>query len=280
MRAGQLGAGADCADEPALGDAVEGGQGVRERQRMTKQRQKHRRAEDHASGRAGESCEEGYRFAAGTSQQGVARPHRVVSGLFRLSGCIQDYGQIAVRPEDRLAGREQESGFLCSLRHCAISFCQAQAIERLKEGERWMWSLGDYPRVAQLLEPGALALAEACVIAPGTTVLDVAAATATSHSPPPAAAPLSPPLTSRRRWSSSAERAQRVPDLASTGPRRTPNGCPSRMRATTWSRRCSGRRLRRSRRWWPRSCFAWPNPAAWWRWPTTARVATSASSLS
>ncbi len=38
-----------------------------------------------------------------------------------------------------------------------------------------MWSLGDYPRVAQLLEPGALALAEACAIAPGTTVLDVAA---------------------------------------------------------------------------------------------------------
>jgi ubiquinone/menaquinone biosynthesis C-methylase UbiE len=38
-----------------------------------------------------------------------------------------------------------------------------------------MWSLGDYPRVAQLLEPGALALAETCAIAPGTTVLDVAA---------------------------------------------------------------------------------------------------------
>ncbi len=38
-----------------------------------------------------------------------------------------------------------------------------------------MWSLGDYPRVAQLLEPGALALAEACAIAPGTIVLDVAA---------------------------------------------------------------------------------------------------------
>ncbi len=38
-----------------------------------------------------------------------------------------------------------------------------------------MWSLGDYPRVAQLLEPGALALADACAIAPGATVLDVAA---------------------------------------------------------------------------------------------------------
>jgi len=38
-----------------------------------------------------------------------------------------------------------------------------------------MWSLGDYPRVAQLLEPGALALADACGIGPGTTLLDVAA---------------------------------------------------------------------------------------------------------
>ncbi len=38
-----------------------------------------------------------------------------------------------------------------------------------------MWSLGDYPRVAQLLEPGALALADACAIAPGKTLLDVAA---------------------------------------------------------------------------------------------------------
>jgi ubiquinone/menaquinone biosynthesis C-methylase UbiE len=38
-----------------------------------------------------------------------------------------------------------------------------------------MWSLGDYPRVAQLLEPGAQALADACAIAPGVTLLDVAA---------------------------------------------------------------------------------------------------------
>jgi ubiquinone/menaquinone biosynthesis C-methylase UbiE len=38
-----------------------------------------------------------------------------------------------------------------------------------------MWSLGDYPRVAQLLEPGALALADACAITPGRTLLDVAA---------------------------------------------------------------------------------------------------------
>jgi len=38
-----------------------------------------------------------------------------------------------------------------------------------------MWSLGDYPRVAQLLEPGAQALADACTIEPGMSVLDIAA---------------------------------------------------------------------------------------------------------
>lgn len=38
-----------------------------------------------------------------------------------------------------------------------------------------MWSLGDYPRVAELLEPGAEALADGCAIRPGVSVLDVAA---------------------------------------------------------------------------------------------------------
>lgn len=42
---------------------------------------------------------------------------------------------------------------------------------------RWMWSQGDYPRVAEVLEPYAEALADACTIAPGTTVLDAAAGT-------------------------------------------------------------------------------------------------------
>ena len=40
---------------------------------------------------------------------------------------------------------------------------------------RWMWSLGDYSRVAEVLEPYAEALAEFCGIRPRTTVLDVAA---------------------------------------------------------------------------------------------------------
>lgn len=38
-----------------------------------------------------------------------------------------------------------------------------------------MWSLGDYTRLAEVLEPHAEALAEACAIQPGSRVLDVAA---------------------------------------------------------------------------------------------------------
>src|SRR5256712_12156880 len=37
-----------------------------------------------------------------------------------------------------------------------------------------MWSLGDYSRVAEVLEPHAEALADACAIEPGMSVRDVA----------------------------------------------------------------------------------------------------------
>jgi ubiquinone/menaquinone biosynthesis C-methylase UbiE len=47
--------------------------------------------------------------------------------------------------------------------------------DKLKEGMRWMWSLGDYTRLAEMLEPHAEALADICKIRRGATVLDVAA---------------------------------------------------------------------------------------------------------
>jgi len=47
--------------------------------------------------------------------------------------------------------------------------------DRLKDGQRWMWSLGDYSRLAEVLEGHAEALAGACDVEPGTSVLDVAA---------------------------------------------------------------------------------------------------------
>jgi len=40
---------------------------------------------------------------------------------------------------------------------------------------RWMWSLGDYARLAKLLEPHAEALADVCHVRPRATALDVAA---------------------------------------------------------------------------------------------------------
>jgi ubiquinone/menaquinone biosynthesis C-methylase UbiE len=47
--------------------------------------------------------------------------------------------------------------------------------DKLKDGMRWMWSLGDYTTLAEVLEPHSEALADACQIHRGTAVLDVAA---------------------------------------------------------------------------------------------------------
>lgn len=48
-------------------------------------------------------------------------------------------------------------------------------VRQLKVGVRWMWSLGDYGRVARMLEPAAIALAGATNLRPSLKVLDVAA---------------------------------------------------------------------------------------------------------
>ncbi|HEX7102730.1 MAG TPA: methyltransferase domain-containing protein [Nitrolancea sp.] len=50
-----------------------------------------------------------------------------------------------------------------------------EASAQLKEAVKWMWSLGDYGRVAQRLMPCAERLAEATGVGPGMSVLDVAA---------------------------------------------------------------------------------------------------------
>jgi SAM-dependent methyltransferase len=49
-----------------------------------------------------------------------------------------------------------------------------EPIARIKQGGRWLWSQGDYTRLAVMLEPEALQLARQCV-RPGMRVLDVAA---------------------------------------------------------------------------------------------------------
>jgi hypothetical protein len=60
----------------------------------------------------------------------------------------------------------------------------SESLARLKAATKWMWSQGDYPTVAVLLEPYARQLAEACKIQAGAEVLDVAAGTATGTPPP------------------------------------------------------------------------------------------------
>src|SRR4029077_17720701 len=47
-------------------------------------------------------------------------------------------------------------------------------LARIKQGAKWLWSQGEYTRLAALLEAPARALAAACVT-PGMKVLDVAA---------------------------------------------------------------------------------------------------------
>lgn len=49
-----------------------------------------------------------------------------------------------------------------------------EVVARIKLGARWLWSQGDYTKVALVLEPEAIALARRCV-RPPMTVLDVAA---------------------------------------------------------------------------------------------------------
>jgi SAM-dependent methyltransferase len=48
---------------------------------------------------------------------------------------------------------------------------------QMKQGMRWMWSLGDYGELAPMLEPAAEAIVEACDPQPGTQLLDIAAGT-------------------------------------------------------------------------------------------------------
>ena len=50
-------------------------------------------------------------------------------------------------------------------------------IAALKEGTRALWSAGNYPEIARLIEPAARELVDACAISAGQEVLDVAAGT-------------------------------------------------------------------------------------------------------
>jgi ubiquinone/menaquinone biosynthesis C-methylase UbiE len=50
-------------------------------------------------------------------------------------------------------------------------------VQPIKDGQKLVWSLGDYRELARQSEPAAVALVEACGVGPGMEVLDVAAGT-------------------------------------------------------------------------------------------------------
>ena len=120
MGAGELGAGTDSYHEAAVGDPVQGGQAVRQRQGMAEERQQDRRAEPDATCRTGNSAEEGEGFAARARKQRVADPYRVVAGLFGPHRRIDEQGEVAVRPEQDLARGKEKPGFGCLFRHAQM----------------------------------------------------------------------------------------------------------------------------------------------------------------
>jgi hypothetical protein len=110
MRAWELGAGTDANDDSPFGNAVEGGQRVRKRERVPEQRQQNRGAERDASRGACDAGQEGDGLSAWTRQQRVTGPHRVEPGFFRQSSRFDQKGQVTVCPQQGLARRQQKPG--------------------------------------------------------------------------------------------------------------------------------------------------------------------------
>ena len=117
MRARELGAGTDPDDQPAVGDPVESGQAVRQRQGMPQQRQQDGGAERDATRRTGNSGEQCDGFAPRTGEQRVADPYRVITVLLGPPSRLNQKGQVAVRPQQDLARRKQKASFGCLCRH-------------------------------------------------------------------------------------------------------------------------------------------------------------------
>ncbi|MGI8407250.1 MAG: class I SAM-dependent methyltransferase [Actinomycetota bacterium] len=53
----------------------------------------------------------------------------------------------------------------------------SEIAEEIKARQRKVWTLGNYPEIAKVLQPASVALADACGIEPGTTLLDVGTGT-------------------------------------------------------------------------------------------------------
>src|SRR3954452_3666984 len=74
-------------------------------------------------------------------------------------------------------------------------------VTALKEIQKFIWSQGDFSRIATAATPAAAGLVQAVGTRAGDRVLDVAAGTAARRSPPRSSARSSRRRTSRRGWS-------------------------------------------------------------------------------
>lgn len=84
-------------------------------------------------------------------------------------------------------------------------------VDQVKQRIRWGWSLGDYSKLAAILEPASRELVDACAVSAGQEVLDVAAGTgnfavlAAREGARVVASDLTPALIERGRERSAAE---------------------------------------------------------------------------
>ena len=84
-------------------------------------------------------------------------------------------------------------------------------VVQIKDRQRFIWGLGDYAPLSEILEPAAIALYEACGVGPGQQVLDVAAGdgnfaiAAARAGADVVASDLSPAMVERGRARSGAE---------------------------------------------------------------------------
>ena len=100
-------------------------------------------------------------------------------------------------------------------------------VEQLKERSKAQWARGNYPALAEQLEPAARALVDACAISAGQEVLDVAAGTGNlaAHRRGRGRRAWSLP-TSALTWSSSDASARRPRGSTSSGSRRDAEELP------------------------------------------------------
>src|SRR3954467_13808362 len=106
---------------------------------------------------------------------------------------------------------------------------------------REVWSAGDWPTLSKLVVLPGEATAAAAAVGPGTIALDVGAGDGNVAIPLAKAGARVTALDPTPELFESGRVAPPRPASRSSGSRATPWTCPTRTRASTWSRRTSAR---------------------------------------